>query len=262
SGVFNVKLTVNDKNDETSDVTRANYVEVKDGVGPTVGFIFDIIGESASGADDDSMSSGKLAARRLTARRLAARQLAAADTTGEISGNLTVKFRDVSSSPTGDITGREWDFGDDTKDSVKDPEHTYSGTMDDTFAVTLTVQDSQGIDTRTKQSFVSLEEATVEITPTPMQGELSSLKVNPGKFRRSFLPRIATVTALDINGNPVEGIIIKASTSGERVSVRPKERKTGGDGTARFRFRFGLVTKDGKITFTAQELSAIITQGR
>ncbi|MGR3318272.1 MAG: FG-GAP-like repeat-containing protein [Candidatus Anammoxibacter sp.] len=261
SGVYNVKLTINDENNETSDMTRAGYVEVKDGVGPTVGFTADIIGTPAS--------SGKLAARQLTAERFTD---AATDPTGEISGNLTVKFRDISSSPTGDIIGREWDFGDETKSSVKDPEHTYGGTMDDTFAVTLTIQDSQGIDTGTKQSFVSLEEASVEITPTPTAeptvtptpapDELFSLNVVPGEFRRSFLPRIATVTALDENGNPVEGVIIKASASGERAGVRPKERKTGNDGTARFRFRFGLVTKDGKITFTAGKLSATITQGR
>ncbi|MGR3319194.1 MAG: PKD domain-containing protein, partial [Candidatus Anammoxibacter sp.] len=178
-------------------------------------------------------------------------------------------FRDLSSSPTGDIIGREWDFGDETKSSVKDPEHTYEGIMDDTFAVTLTVQDSQGIDTETKQSFVSLEEATVEFIPTPdptptatpLPGELSSLNVKPEESRRALLPRIATVTALDTNGNPLEGVAIKASASGTGANVRPKERETGRNGTARFIFKFGLNTNSRKkITFTAEELSVTIIE--
>lgn len=99
--------------------------------------------------------------------------------------------------------------------------------------------------------------ARTTITPTPV---LTTLTVDPATATSALRFQTAVVTALDQFGAPMSGININTSTMGNRVIVIPTDGKTGSDGTAKFRFRFGLVTKDGVITFSANGLTATITQ--
>ncbi|MGR3219587.1 MAG: hypothetical protein ACUZ8H_07200 [Candidatus Anammoxibacter sp.] len=124
----------------------------------------------------------------------------------------------------------------------------------------LTADDS--IDSGNNTNVTINETLIVEPTPTPIPtpGELAVLNVNPEESGRSLLSKAATVTAFDIEGNRLEGVAISAFASGPGAAVRPKEMKTGSDGTSLFIFKFGLISKDGKIAFTAEELSTTIIQ--
>lgn len=188
-------------------------------------------------------------------------------------GELTVRFTDISSSPTGKIIKREWDFGDGTRlassneDSAEAPEHTYVGHEGDTFAVSMTVQDEKGIDTVTRPAFVSLElpfTSTPAVTPTPIPTptttQVSSLTVSPATAGKSLRLQPAIVTSLDKDGEPVPDVEIIATASGKDVMVSPRSAVTGPEGQAEFMFKFGRRSKGGKITFSADGLTATITQ--
>ncbi|MGR3318271.1 MAG: hypothetical protein ACUZ8O_07285 [Candidatus Anammoxibacter sp.] len=107
---------------------------------------------------------------------------------------------------------------------------------------------------------VSLTDTTNSAISDSDARELVALNVEPAFFRKIAIPRIATVTALDRNGDPLEGITIKASANGEKSKVLPKEAKTGSDGKVKFIFISGLVTNNAKITFASKGFSAAITR--
>ncbi|MHC4103560.1 MAG: S8 family serine peptidase, partial [Planctomycetota bacterium] len=65
--------------------------------------------------------------------------------------NTTVQFTDQS---TGDITSWLWDFGDGTTSIEPNPSHTYEDAH--TYTVSLTVTDSDGSDTETKEAYIKL----------------------------------------------------------------------------------------------------------
>lgn len=79
----------------------------------------------------------------------------------ESPGELTVRFKDLSSTPAGEIISREWSFGDGSKSEEKEPEHTYKGSEGDTFTVSLTVRNAEGLDTVTKPAFVSIKTSII-----------------------------------------------------------------------------------------------------
>ena len=227
TGSFNVTLTVSGK-DGTDNETKTGLITVQNGTNPSAGFTADQRTKLSKGLNQ-----------------------------------LRVKFSDLSSSPKGSILKREWNFGDGTTSDEANPEHTYTGSNDDAFTVSLTVRDSQGVDTITKQSFISLEdpvESTPSPTPTPGASELNALGVTPEIARKSLLPFKAVVTALDLNNNPIQGVNIEAAVNGASIFVNPSSAVTGSDGTASFNFRFGFRSNGGEITFSADGKSVSIKQ--
>lgn len=97
-------------------------------------------------------------------------------------------------------------------------------------------------------------------TPTPeVPNDLSALIVSPVNAGRSIKLNNAVVSAFDNDGNPVSGITIKAAVNGKRVKVVPDSAVTGGGGRAQFQFRFGLLSKEGEIVFSAADVTASIT---
>ncbi len=107
-------------------------------------------------------------------------------------------------------------------------------------------------------------EPTASPSPTPKPDspeiDLASLDVSPATARSSVLPKKAVVKALDGAGKAMAGITISAQVFGKRAAVDPALATTGADGSAEFKFRFGFVTKDGKITFSAEEVETSISQ--
>ena len=105
---------------------------------------------------------------------------------------------------------------------------------------------------------VASETKTLDIELESVSG--MSLTVTPDSAGKSLRRQVAIVTAFDKDGNPVPGVNIKASASGSRANVRPSSMNTDANGQARFMFKFGFVTNNGKIIFTANGVSTMITQ--
>ncbi len=89
---------------------------------------------------------------------------------------------------------------------------------------------------------------------------LTTLTANQTLASSSLLRNEVIITALDQNGQPLPEVTVNSSARGSRTTVHPSSATTDIDGTARFKFRFGFVTKDGKITFSADGLTASIIQ--
>ena len=85
-----------------------------------------------------------------------------------ISGNvpLTVAFTDKS---TGIITSFKWNFGDGATSTDKNPLHKY--TVSGRYTVTLTVSNSAGSNTMTKQNYITADKA---LAPTGFSGKPTS----------------------------------------------------------------------------------------
>ena len=126
-GSFDVELKIFTESGSKDDKIELGFITVEDGADPTVGFVVD----EDTGEDDDKTEK------------------------------FTVEFRDLSSSPDGEIIEREWDFGDGTKSSEKDPVHTFTGIEGDAFTVSLAVANSDGFDAVTKSSFISIASSFV-----------------------------------------------------------------------------------------------------
>lgn len=90
--------------------------------------------------------------------------------------------------------------------------------------------------------------------------KLTNLVVSPSSARRSLRMKDAIVTGRNQAGQPVSGITVNSSASGLGVMVNPASAITGLDGTAQFKFRFGFITRNAEIIFSADGLSATITQ--
>ncbi len=227
-GNFNVKLIVSGK-DGTSEESKINYVTVISGNAPTAAFTAD---------KKSGITSG--------------------------SNQLTVRFTDISSSPTNSKNKWDWNFGDGTRSSEQNPEHTFTGSEDGAFTVSLTVRDSRGRDTVTRPAFISLTESNLAPNPTPNETTTPTpsvavpLTVNPKTAGKSFNFKTAIVSVIDQNGLPVPGVNIAASEEGRFVFVRPSFATTGSDGDASFDFRFGLLGSNGKVVFTANGMVATI----
>ncbi len=139
SGTFDVKLIVTGKDGQTSVAEKKEFITVTEGADPTAGFAVD------KKNLDDNMAPIKTAPSVM-------------GITAEKGANeLTVKFSELTSAPGDEIVAREWDFGDGSpKSAEENPEHTYIGADDETFAVSLTAQTARGVDTVTKPSFISI----------------------------------------------------------------------------------------------------------
>ncbi len=148
-GVFSVKLTVSSK-DGTDIENKTNLIIAQNGGDPTAGFSVN------KQSLDDELES--VIGNRLPVISKGGSDASIVGITAENGENeFTVKFNDISSSPDDNIVNREWDFGDGSpKSADKNPEHTYRGTKDEAFTVSLAVQNSKGIDTVTKPAFVAM----------------------------------------------------------------------------------------------------------
>lgn len=170
-----------------------------------------------------------------------------------------IEFSDLSS---GDVTGRKWDFGDNTTSEEQNPKHSYS--KEDVYTVSLSVFNDDGkVDTLTRVAYVEItNDVEPEVTPTPTldQFVLGDLTVNPESAGKFFRPQQATVAAFDENGDPMSGVTIKSFANEKTASVSPSSANTGADGTAIFKFKFGFLTNDGEISFNADNISVSITQ--
>ena len=135
-GLFDVNLVISTDNGSAERLEEV-FITVEDGVDPTAGFVADKnIGEDE---DNNGVESEE----------------------EEETKKLTVKFSELSSTPDEGIIEREWDFGDGTKSSEKDPEHTFTGKEGDAFTISLAVANSEGFDTATKQSFIGISSSFV-----------------------------------------------------------------------------------------------------
>ncbi len=235
SGSFDVELKVSGKDGISETEEKNNFIEIFSGEGVSSNFTAD----QRTRPEEDSGS------------------------------RFEVQFSDLSSSSTGQIDNWEWNFGDGDTSSQKNPEHEYSCIRDDdTFAVSLTVVDSDNnIDTLTDSAFISCEkvESTPEettpivtptpdgsFTPTPTVIAVAELTVDPDEANKSLGFIGADVTALDEEGNPVEGAKVSAEAFGRTAFVNPSEATTDSNGQATFGFRFGFLTSNGEIRFCAE----------
>lgn len=178
-----------------------------------------------------------------------------------------IEFTDLSS---GNVTGWQWDFGDADISEEQNPKHSYS--REDVYTVSLSVFNDEGkVNTLTRSAYIEItneieptptEIATPDSTPipTPNQSSVSSLKVNPESAGKSLGSQQATVTALDKDGNPISGITINSIANGQRASVSPSSAVTRSDGTAGFKFRFGFLTNNGEIIFSANDIEVSVIQ--
>ncbi len=87
-----------------------------------------------------------------------------------------------------------------------------------------------------------------------------SLKVESASAKSSIRFQDVIVTVNDKDMRPAFGVTVTASANGRLTSVRPLSTITGEDGKARFKFRFGVISKGGSITFRAGNESATLSQ--
>ncbi len=166
-GQFTVKLTVSGKNG-TSIATKTSLVTVTEGDAPTAAFAVnnrtqdddpdqDDDSEDDNGDDDDKSKDDNSDDDKKGKGKEKERASIVGVTAEKETNSLTVKFINISSSPDNKITALEWDFGDGSeKSSEKSPKHTYLGSPDQAFTVSLTVQNAKGFDTVTKPAFVAM----------------------------------------------------------------------------------------------------------
>ncbi len=93
----------------------------------------------------------------------------------------------------------------------------------------------------------------------PVQGE-TGISVTPSTAGKSLRMKEAVVTLNDSDNEPIPGVSIIATVNGKRAKVTPSSQITDENGEARFQFKFGLLSTDGTIVFTADGLDAVITQ--
>lgn len=99
-----------------------------------------------------------------------------------------------------------------------------------------------------------------EVSPAPTQPS-STISVSPVMAKRSAKFNTAIVTVADKSGVGISGVRIKAVPKGLMTNVQPKIAVTDINGNAEFKFRFGLVSKDGQIVFTTEDgLTAVLSQ--
>ncbi len=79
-----------------------------------------------------------------------------------VADGLTVQFTNASEGADGYL----WDFGDETTDTAKDPEHTYAAAG--TYVVKLTVQDAQGNAKSTEKEVTVAGAVQAAFTATPI----------------------------------------------------------------------------------------------
>ncbi len=89
-----------------------------------------------------------------------------------------------------------------------------------------------------------------------------TIRVTPETAAATASLENATVTLLDQNGSPLQGMVVNAFANGISAKVTPRSTITDGAGNAAFKFRFNTgfaENNKGKITFRANRLETSIT---
>lgn len=117
-----------------------------------------------------------------------------------------------------------------------------------------------GVDESPLPTITPTPSPTPEVSPTPTPPS-STISVSPVTAKRSAKFNTAIVTVADKSGAGIAGVGIKAVPKGLMTNVQPKMAVTDINGNAEFKFRFGLVSKDGQIVFTTEDgLTAVLSQ--
>lgn len=107
---------------------------------------------------------------------------------------LTVLFSDMSEAGTTNITEWQWDFGDGTTSTLRNPSHIY--TLPGSYSVSLTVTTSVGTDTSVRRDYIQAVASPVaDFTATPVEGG-TPLAVS---FTDTSEPGSAPITAWEWN---------------------------------------------------------------
>ena len=91
---------------------------------------------------------------------------------------------------------------------------------------------------------------------------LPTLTVTPDSATSLEPSQTATVTLLDKDGFPLQGMIVRASTSSHSTRVTPHYMHTDDDGKAMFKFKFNIHFRENKkreIIFTSNRMETSIT---
>ncbi len=94
-------------------------------------------------------------------------------------------------------------------------------------------------------------------TPTPKL-ELDKLIVEPVAAKKSLRSVPVVVTAIDNNGNLMNGVNINATATGKRITVSPSSAVTDSNGKAQFNIKFGLLSKDGEVVFRSGNVDVTV----
>ncbi len=86
------------------------------------------------------------------------------------------------------------------------------------------------------------------------------LTIEPSTSKRSLRLKDACVTAQDQSNQPLSGVKVEAFVHGKGALVIPSSVVTDADGKAKFKFKFGFITKDGEITFIVDDIKSSIMQ--
>jgi len=91
-----------------------------------------------------------------------------------------------------------------------------------------------------------------DLSPGPSPSS-STIVIDPVTAGSSVLFKDVTVTIYDNKGKVMPDVMIKARSKGFITKVQPETAMTGMRGNAKFRFRFGYVSRDGQISFTTND---------
>ncbi len=105
----------------------------------------------------------------------------------------------------------------------------------------------------------------IDSSEAMLKPSLAEIEASPELIKSSLFAKPVTVVARDQNGKPMEGVTIDADVKkiagkGLFASVRPKSAVTRPDGIAEFKVRFGYFSKDGVVTFTAENFTTTVKQ--
>ncbi|HET7437334.1 MAG TPA: PKD domain-containing protein [Thermoanaerobaculia bacterium] len=100
------------------------------------------------------------------------------------SGTLEPRFVDTSGRGDADVARYDWDFGDGTTSTERDPLHTYGNPG--TYDVTLTVTDAENRTSRRTIAYTAIGVAAADFTITPSPGDEGALIVFTDTSSTSF----------------------------------------------------------------------------
>ena len=89
------------------------------------------------------------------------------------------------------------------------------------------------------------------------------MEVKPTTAKHSRKFKSVTVTVLDQNNKPVEGLEVFTKVSGKGIKlpeIKPSFAITDTKGNAHFEFKFPYLSRKGVITFIVGDVSVVIKQ--
>lgn len=89
---------------------------------------------------------------------------------------------------------------------------------------------------------------------------VTELIANPDSISKSKEFETVIVSALDQNGKPMEGVLIRAEESGRKAVVEPSSEQTDENGEAEFDVKFETFRKIIRVTFEADGVETTVNQ--